>query len=229
MLFQFSQNQLFISGISPDIQYILLFIPILSFIYVLLRYVIGINLLEIDIFISFIFFIIFFNPLLSFPYLVLQSSLILIFLYVSVYFIKKYLLNISVHYFSKSATLISLISVSLILIFSFCSFIESYFSISYINATDISVLIISVYLSINFFTNQNRNGIKESKSLFFNTLFSSIFVASIVSISFVYNFVLLFPFVIFIFLIGIILIGSYKGLQLTELIRFRSIINEDND
>jgi hypothetical protein len=221
-------QQVITNGVSPDLIYFLLIMPLVVMVATLGRHVLGLKLLGIYVILSMTYilgFIVDNNTVLS----VSMGTGILVFIYLFSYYIKKLTINLGLHYFSRISLVITMISILLVvclIIVGMYPWIIGYVKLSTLNPF---ALIMAVFLGEHFSSNQTQKGIKTSRILFLNSLVLSLLVGALISIDDFGSFILKYPYLALVFMLFTFMAGKYKGMRVSELVRFGNISVEDSN
>jgi len=209
-------------GLNTLLVYFLLVTPIIVASGGVARHLIGLKMMSLTVFLIITYVLAFLfqdNTLLSVGF----GLVLLIFIYFFSYLVKKLTVDAGLHYFSRIALIISLVSIfSLILIITFSKLININDYLEYLAVNPFAVLL-AVVLSEYFSANQIQKGYKTSRILFWNTLTLSTIVAFVVSLHLVQSFILDYPYLVLAFVLISYLVGRYQGVRLTEVLRFNNI------
>lgn len=209
-------------GLSPQIIYLLLIIPLIVMVATITRHILGFKVISVFSFVAMTAFLAFFiegDPYVS----ILIGGLLLNFIYFFSYFIKKISLITELHYFARISLLYSLISIVFLLILA--GLTHSPRAFQNLNLSQIATFLVltGVILSEVFSSNQTQKGFRRSRISFFFTLIISMLLSLLITWDIFAEFIFHQFYVSFIFVILTFLAGRYKGLRFTEFIRFKSI------
>lgn len=214
-------------GINSLLIYSLLVIPVIVSFGAMARHFIGLKMMSLTVLLIVTYVLAFLfidNTLMSIGI----GLLLLIFIYFFSYLIKKLTVSAGLHHFSRIALVISFVSLfSLILIL---------FSAKYLNFSQYTAylvinpfcVVLAVVLSEFFSASQIQKGFKTSRLLFWNTLIVGILTAMLISWHVFQEFLFKYPYIVLGFILLSYLIGMYKGVRITEVLRFSSVANHNN-
>lgn len=224
-MFDWSSKFFSTNGLDALLVYFLLITPIIVAFGSVARHLIGLKMMSLTVFLIITYvlaFLIYNNTLLS-----LGVGLVLvIFIYFFSYAIKKFMADALLHYFSRIAIVISLVSIAILVLISIIfkifnlNFYSDYYTVNPFSA------FLAIVLSEYFSANQIQKGYKTSRLLFWNTLIFSAIIAFFVSLHVVQSFILKYPFVVLGFVLISYFVGRYQGIRLAEVLRFKSIAKQ---
>lgn len=215
-------------GINSLLIYSLLVIPIIVSFGAIARHFIGLKMMSLTVLliISYVLAFLFIdNTLLSIG----VGLVLMIFVYFFSYIIKKLTVSAGLHHFSRIALVISFVSLfSLIIILLVAKYFNLGQYISYIAVNPFCV-VLAVVLSEYFSASQIQKGFKTSRILFWNTLILGILTATLISWHTFQEILFKYPYIVLICILMSYLIGTYKGVRITEVLRFSSVANHNKD
>jgi len=215
--------------VDIDLLVLLLYLPIITTLIGLARYILGIKTLGIyaPILMTFMFYEFGFNnetfyssPLQAFK---LGLPLILIIVFITI-FAYKILRKVSMHYYSKLALVISTITIALIL---WLLAVNKLGYPGFINLNIFSLILITT-LSERFMhlIAFNKSG-KKALYLALETIFLSGVIYLFISIHQIQTVLLHYPAIILLIFPINYFIGKFTGLRLTEYYRFREVLDSE--
>lgn len=200
--------------ISPYLVYFLLLLPVIATLVAFARQVIGIKMFGA------------YAPIIAtyaFLGTGLASGLIISF----IIFLASLILRVStktlrIHYLPRMSLLISMIAIILLILLPLSIHVPI-ISISTIDPTAVILLLI---LSDIYLTAEIQQGYKSAGKMYVETIVVAAVIYLLVSWSQFQKFLISFPEVVLLCLILSLIIGRWKGLRLTEMYRFRTVIKE---
>jgi hypothetical protein len=125
-------------------------------------------------------------------------------------------------YLPRVAIMLSVISVTIFLVLA----VSGYFQRTGLAAVSIFPLLIMITIMEKFIVIQIERGAKTAVFLSLETLLLSIIACLVVSISFLQNLILAYPWLILIIILLNFALGKWTGLRLSEYYRFKEIIKD---
>jgi len=213
------------NGIPTELIYFLLAIPFVVMIITFARHLLGMKLLGIYVLISMAY-------ILGFSlreYSLLSAALgigVLVFIYLLSYFIKRLTVELDLHYFSRVSLVLTIISILLVVALLVVGRFQNIVEILKLPEIKPFALVIGVFLSEHFSSNQTQKGIKKSRELFVYSLLLTFVIGSIISWHRFESLVMNYPYITLGFMLLTLIFGRYKGARLSEMVRFREIKSE---
>ncbi len=130
--------------------------------------------------------------------------------------------QLRIHYLPRMAILVTLICIIFLLILPFTISLPD---VGQANMMAMSVILF-ITLSDIYLTAQVKNGFKAARKLYLETIVTAAIIFLIITSHIFRNLLMQYPEVIILALVVDLLMGQWKGLRLTEIIRFRSVIKE---
>ncbi len=215
------------NGLPSDLIFFLLAVPFVVMVVTFSRHILGLKTLGIFEVVSMSFVIGFILRQYSF-FSMLMGLLILIFVYSFTYFIKRLTIRLGLHYFARVSLVISLISISLLIILLLLSAYSNFLDELKLSQVSPFAIIIAVFMSEHFASNQTQKGIKTSRSLFASSLMLALLLGLIISWDVSERIMMNYPYFSILFMLGTLFFGLYKGMRLSELLRFKDL-SESSD
>lgn len=214
-------------GMNLTLIYFLLLIPFIALFGTISRHWLGIKTMSLGVLVAMTYVFAFVVNDRSL-YSLAMAFILIIFIYFSSYFVKRFTINAGMHYYARIAFVISTISILVLLIFLGLFQIEYIHSnYSYLSINSFAV-ILAVALAEQFSSHQIQKGFRTSRQMFLTTLILAALLGFIASINSVQVFVFEYPYLIFVVLIITYLIGKYQGMRLNEIFRFNSVSNSED-
>ncbi len=203
-------------GIPTNTVYMLLAFPFIAFIIVFIRQVVGISTYGV------------FTPLvislaLYILGIAMGLSILLVIVAVS-YLLRKILNKFKLLYIPKTGLVLSFIGLSFLGLIWFLS----YYRVSLAISIAIFPMLVMSTLSEKFLSAQSEAGLKEALWGALSTVMVSVAAYYLIVWNGFNNLIMSWPELIILPIIGIIILGRFTGLRLTEYIRFRSLFQEKN-
>jgi hypothetical protein len=218
-------------NIDIDLLIILLYLPVVTTLIGLARYIFGIKTMGIyaPILMTFMFFELGFNnelftssPVEAFK---LGLPLVAIVIFVSI-MSYRILRPYSMHYYSKLAIVITTVALSLVTVMFMAEYLGY---VGFLGINIFSLILIATlaerYMNLVAFSKSN----KKALMLSLETVLLSSACYLIISINFLQEILLNYPIVILLLFPINYLIGRYTGLRLTEYYRFRAVLNNEEE
>ncbi|MCH7492698.1 hypothetical protein IID19_03885, partial [Patescibacteria group bacterium] len=203
-------------GIPTNTIYIILAFPFIAFIITFIRQVIGISAFGI------------YTPLmitLSLLILGIYFGLGAIIVIVTVsYVLRKALNRFKLMYIPKTSLILSAIGLSFLAVLWFLS----YYRVSLAVSLAIFPMLVMSTISEKFLSAQSEEGFRGALLGVFKTIMIAIAAYYVVIWAAFSDLIMSWPELIIVPLLGIILLGKFTGLRLTEYARFRSLFREKN-
>lgn len=209
-------------GMNRMLVYFLLLVPFIALIGTVARHLIGIKTLNLGVFLSMVYVLAFLVQEHSL-YSVALGLVLILFIYFFSYLVKSFTIDAGMHYYARISFVLTSISIVVVL-----AFLGAY-QIDFIRQNaDYSLLnpfavVLVVALGEQFSSHQIQKGFKTSRGMFINTLFLAGIVGFLASLKWTENFILSYPYLVFIILLLSYYIGKYQGMRLNELFRFQSV------
>lgn len=215
-LFISSITNLFITkGIPTDVIYLLFAVPFIAFVIAFFRQFVGVATLGV------------YAPLmltLSFMVLGLKFGFIVFVLVMVVsYLIRTIFEKVELLYIPKVALLLSVLSLSFFLILGAAIYLNPSTNL----ALFIFPMLVMATLSEKFLSAQSESGLTRAFIAMAETVIISMIGFALVQSDFVRTSVLAHPEWIFLPMIGIIWLGRFTGLRVSEYLKFRAFFKED--
>ncbi|XOU94354.1 MAG: 7TM domain-containing protein [Candidatus Kerfeldbacteria bacterium] len=203
-------------GIPSNTIYMLLVFPFIAFVITLARQFVGMSTFGI------------FTPLvislsLYILGIVFGIGILLIIVVVS-YLLRKLLNKFKLLYIPKTGIVLSLIGLSFL---GFVWFL-SYYQISLAISIAIFPMLVMSTLSEKFLSAQSEAGLKEALWSALSTVIVSIVAYYLIVWNTFNSLIMSWPELIILPIIGLVILGKFTGLRLTEFFRFRSLFQDKN-
>ena len=202
---------------------IIIMIPLVSTVLAILRYIVGIRSPNLStlLILTFSFTALAIqgveeNFLKGLGYVSLLYFVVLIVSTLTYGIIKKW----RMHYVPKMSIVFTAVSVSYILLIILGRFFDN----GTLLLTNTFVVVIIATLAESMVSSYARKDLRYSLDLSIRTYFIGLFSFAIISLSFVKELLITYPYLLIILLILNFYIGRYKGLRLTEYFRFKNIL-----
>lgn len=209
-------NYFVFRGISQTVLYLLLAVPFIAFLIAFARQFIGIKTFGV------------FSPLmlaLSFMLLGLKFGFTVFVVILLVSFLLRLLFDkFEMLYIPRISLLHSAVALSFFLILG----LAVYLNIKLNLALAIFPMMVMSTISEKFISAQNVNGVKSALMIAGETVLVSLIAYSFVMWPSIQTTILTTPEFIFLPVIGIIWLGRFTGLRLTEYFKFRTLFNDDS-
>lgn len=217
--YPFLINYFLAEGVPPVTIYLLLMLPVIATLVAFFRQIVGIKA-----------FGIYTPSIITFAFLAfgekgLKYGIAIFIAVIAVGMLSRFLLKyFRLLYLPRVAITLSIVSLSILFILALGGSVQR----TGLAAVDIFPLLIMITLVEKFVGTQIEQGSRTAIILAIETLIISIIGYFLVSLPFLVDFVLRYPWIIlFTFLINIAL-GKWTGLRLIELLRFRHILSQKN-
>lgn len=221
-------QQLVANGIHPDVIYFLLVVSFVVMIATIVRHIFGIKILGMYAFVSMTFVIAFLLRAYSSLSIALSVG-ILIFIYFFSYFVKRLTIKLNLHYFSRISVVITMISFFLLILLFLAGQNNDLVNNLKLNEITPFAIVIAVMLSEHYSSHQTQKGYKTSRKMFLNTLTLSILTGTLISWDTFELYSLRYPYTVLAFMLVSLLAGRYKGLRVSEILRFSKIQDNSRD
>ncbi len=203
-------------GVSQNVIYLLLAVPILTFLIAFFRQFIGISTFGV------------YAPLmLSLSFFVLGLkfgfSVFVIVLFVS-YGIRVLFEKVDLLYIPRVSLLLSALSLSFLLTL----FLEVYFKSSINLSLAIFPMMVMATVSEKFISTQSSAGLKNAIFAAVETVFVALAGYLFIKWNFIENQILAVPELILLPIFGLVWLGKFTGLRLSEYIKFRALFEEES-
>ena len=203
-------------GIPTNTVYMLLVFPIIAFIIVFIRQVVGITTYGV------------FTPLviaLALYLLGIAMGLLILLVIVGIsYLLRKILNKFKLLYIPKTGLVLSFVGLSFLGMIWFLS----YYRISLAISVAIFPMLVMSTLSEKFLSAQSEAGLKEALWGALSSVIVSVVAYYLIVWNSFYTLIMSWPELVILPILGIIILGRFTGLRLTEYIRFRSLFQEKN-
>lgn len=216
------------SGVSEYTVIMLLFLPVVTALIVVARYVIGWRTINIytTVLLTYALFDLGYIRKGSIDY---ASTLfyggLLIALTSTIAVVAHTLLNnLRLHYLAKVSIVTSFATIGVFFLLYVSTLVDQ-ISLSMINPVTILIFVISIEALVKSYV---RHGIKKSIKLMALTVALTSFIFILMSQEFLQNALLDYPEISLLMIIASVLVGKWRGLKITEYIRFRNILNQDS-
>ncbi|MDP2684486.1 MAG: 7TM domain-containing protein [bacterium] len=203
-------------GIPTNTVYMLLVFPFIAFVIIFIRQVIGISIYGV------------FTPLVIALALYILGigmglSILLVIVAIS-YILRKILNKFKLLYIPKTGLVLSFIGLSFLGLIWFLS----YYRVSLAISIAIFPMLVMSTLSEKFLSAQSEAGLKEALWGALSSVIVSVVAYYLIVWNGFNNLIMSWPELIILPIIGIIILGRFTGLRLTEYIRFRSLFQDKN-
>lgn len=216
------------SGISEYTIILLLFLPVVTALITIARYVIGWRTINIytTLLLAYALFdlgyirkgsINYVNTILYGGILVALTSSIAIMFHTLLH-------NLRLHYLSKVSIVTSFATIGVFILLFASTFINQ-ISLSMINPLTILMFIVSVEALVKSYV---RHGVKKAARLMISTIMLTSLIFILMSQEVLQNALIDYPEIALLMIIVSFLVGKWRGLKLVEYIRFRNILNQDS-
>jgi len=203
-------------GIPTNTVYMLLIFPFIAFVIIFIRQVVGVSTYGV------------FTPLVIALALyilgIVMGLLILLVIVVISYILRKILNKFKLLYIPKTGLVLSFIGLSFLALIWFLS----YYRVSLAISIAIFPMLVMSTLSEKFLSAQSEAGLKEALWGALSTVIASVVTYYLIVWNGFNNLIMSWPEFIIFPILGIIILGRFTGLRLTEYIRFRSLFQDKN-
>ena len=186
------------------------------------RHVLGMKVLGMSVLVSMVYIVSFLLRQYSMLSVGIGAGVIL-FIYGFAYFIKRLTVTLGLHYFARISIVITMISILLLSALVIAGRYAHVVDSLKLNESAPFAIVIAVLLSEQFSSNQTQKGIKKSRQLFVTSLVLSVLLGFLVSWDMFERVVFDYWYLVFVCMVLTFLFGKYKGMRLTEILRFRDI------
>jgi len=203
-------------GVSQNVIYLLLAVPILTFVIAFFRQFIGISTFGV------------YAPLmLSLSFFVLGLkfgfSVFVVVLFIS-YVIRVLFEKVDLLYIPRVSLLLSVLSLSFLL----ALFLAVYFKSSINLSLAIFPMMVMATVSEKFMSTQSSAGLKNAILAVAETVFVALAGYVFIKWSFIENQILAVPELVLLPMIGLVWLGKFTGLRLSEYIKFRALFEDES-
>lgn len=135
---------------------------------------------------------------------------------------RSFMKKVRLHYLPRMSLLITLIAICILILLP----LSTYVPILDISNISVTSIVLFIVLSEIYLTTDVQKGYKEAGKLYVETIVVASLIFLLINWSAFRNLLISYPEVIVVFIIINLILGRWKGLRLTEIYRFRSIIKQ---
>lgn len=216
------------SGISEYTILMLLFLPVVTVLITIARYVIGWRTINIytTVLLSYALFDLGYIRKGSIDYAstIFYGSLLFVITSAIAIMVHSWLHSIRLHYLSKVSIVTSFATVGVFVLLYASTFVKE-ISLNDITPLTILLFIISIEALVKSYV---RHGMKKALNLMMLTIILTVFIFMLMSQEVLQNALIDFPELSLLMIVASFVVGKWRGLKLVEYVRFRNILSQNS-